>query len=178
MRDLERRIAQLESLVARYRGRKTLNEEEQERTDVIRKVGNSWRIRGRSVKYWPAHYKTRENAENALKAYWANKHECIFRSNKQIKFEDFSSESGKGLIRNIQHFLIKIFGHTLYFDHYTNKSVELYYKGDLIAELLYKDKTDEIVIIPNNITKAPVSFYDTSEYEIQDYLSDLIIGDV
>lgn len=168
----------MKDLVKNFNKHIILNEEEKERKDVIVKVGNSWRIRGRKVKHWPAHYKTREDAENALKAYWANKHECIFRNSKQIKFEDFSSESGKSLIRNIQRFLIKIFGHTLYFDHYTNKSVELYYKGDLIAELLYKDKTDEIVIIPNNITKAPVSFYDTSEYEIQDYLSDLIIGDV
>lgn len=168
----------MKDLVKRFHKHIILNEEEKEHKDVIVKIGNSWRIRGHKVKHWPAHYKTREDAENALKAYWANKHECIFRNSKQIKFEDFRSESGKGLIRNIQHFLIKIFGHTLYFDHYTNKSVELYYKGDLIAELLYKDKTDEIVIIPNNITKAPVSFYDTSEYEIQDYLSDLIIGDV
>jgi hypothetical protein len=168
----------MKDLVKRFHKHIILNEEEKERKDVIVKVGDSWRIRGRSVKYWPAHYKTRENAENALKAYWANKHECVFRSNKHIKYEDFNSENGKDLIRNVQHFLIKIFGHTLYFDHYTSKTVELYYKGDLVAELLYKDKTDEIVIIPNNITKAPVSFYDTSEYEIQDYLSDLILGEV
>jgi hypothetical protein len=167
-----------ESLVERFHKHMVLNEEEQERTDVIRKVGNSWRILGKKTKYWPAHYKTKKDAEDALKAYWANKHECIKQISSPLKLEDFNSESGKDLIRNVQHFLIKIFGHTLYFDHYTSKSVELYYKGNLIAELLYKDNTDEVVIMPDDPDIAPVSFYDTSEYEIQDYLSDLILGDL
>ena len=168
----------LESLVERFRKHVSINEEEQEHTGVIRKVGNSWRILGKKVRYWPAHYKTKTDAENALKAYWANKHECIRRRNKCIKFEDFSSNDGRTLLRNVQHFLIKIFGPSLYFDHYTDKSVDLYYKGNLVAELLYDSKTDEVVVMPNDTDIAPVSFYDTSEYELQDYLSDLILGDV
>lgn len=181
MRDLERRIAQLESLVARYRGHKTLNEEEQERTDVIRKVGNSWRILGKKAKYWPAHYKTKTDAENALKAYWANKHECMKHRHCKLKLEGFSNDDGKELLRNVQHFLIKIFGHTLYFDHYTDKSVDLYYRGDLVAELFFKEATrnqrEEIVIMPADPDFTPVS-KEVSEYELQDYLSDLILGDV
>lgn len=166
---LEARIARLESL---------LNESEKERTDVIRKVGNSWRILGKKTRYWPAHYKTKADAEAALKAYWANKHECKNNRNCKLTLEGFTSDTGKDLLRNVQHFLIRIFGHTLYFDHYTDKSVELFYKGDLVAELLYDGKTDEVVIMPNDPDVAPVSFYDTSEYEIQDYLSDLILGDL
>ena len=172
------KVNKLESLVERFRKHAILNEEEQERTDVIRKVGNSWRILGKKVRHWPAHYKTKTDAENALKAYWANKHECVRRRNKCVKFEDFRSNDGKALLRNVQRFLIKIFGPSLYFDHYTDKAVDLYYKGSLVAELLYDSKTDEVVVMPNDTDIAPVSFYDTSEYELQDYLSDLILGDV
>ena len=50
-----------------------VNEEEKERTDVIVKVGNKWRIKGKKVKYWPAEYDTKADAEAALRAYWANK---------------------------------------------------------------------------------------------------------
>ena len=42
----------LESLVERFRKHAILNEEEQERTGVIRKVGNSWRILGNKVRYY------------------------------------------------------------------------------------------------------------------------------
>lgn len=50
--------------------------------DVIVKVGDYWRIKGHAGKgtntpkrgYWKAKYETREKAENALKAYFANKH--------------------------------------------------------------------------------------------------------
>ena len=48
--------------------------------DVIVKVGNYWRIKGHPNKgtntkegYWKAKYETKEKAENALKAYFANK---------------------------------------------------------------------------------------------------------
>lgn len=47
--------------------------EEKERTDVIVKVGNKWRIKGRKTLYWPAEYDTKADAEAALRAYWANK---------------------------------------------------------------------------------------------------------
>lgn len=50
-----------------------VNEEEKERTDVIVKVGNKWRIKGRKTLYWPAKYDTKADAEAALRAYWANK---------------------------------------------------------------------------------------------------------
>lgn len=62
---LEERIARLESL---------LLEEDDERTDVIVKVGSHWKIKGKKVKYWPANYKTKADAEAALRAYWAGKH--------------------------------------------------------------------------------------------------------
>lgn len=166
---LESRIARLESLICN---------EAKENTDVIVKVGDKWRIKGRKVRYWNAEYDTKADAEDALKAYWANKHECKNNHNHKLMLEGFTSDTGKDLLRNVQHFLIKIFGHTLYFDHYTDKTVDLYYKGDLVAELLYDSKTDEVVVMPNDPDVAPVSFYDTSEYEIQDYLSDLILGDV
>ena len=91
----------LESLVERFRKHVSINEEEQERAGVIRNVGNSWRILGKKTRYWPAHYKTKTDAENALKAYWANKHECIRRHYKQTKFENFSSDDGKSLLRNV-----------------------------------------------------------------------------
>ena len=50
--------------------------------DVIVKVGDYWRIKGHAGKgtntpkrgYWKAKYETKEKAENALKAYFANKH--------------------------------------------------------------------------------------------------------
>lgn len=56
-----------------------LNEELE---DVIVKVGDYWRIKGHAGKgtntpkmgYWKAKYETREKAEAALKAYFANKH--------------------------------------------------------------------------------------------------------
>ena len=167
--DLERRITKLESLVL---------EEDDDEEGVIRKVGNKWRILKKNRKdYWDAEYDTKEDAQAALRAYWANKHECK-NQKSHIVIEGFSSEVGKDLIRNVQSFLIKIFGHTLYFDHYTDKSVDLYYKGKEIAELLYNDKSEEVVIMPDDTDVAPVAFYDTSETEIQDYLSDLILGDL
>ena len=168
--NLSRRIGLLETLLF------------YEDDSVIKKVGSKWRILKKDRKhYWDAEYKTKTDAENALKAYWANKHECIRRHNKQIKFEGFSNDDGKELLRNVQHFLIKIFGHTLYFDHYTDKSVELYYRGDCVAELFFKEATkdisEEIVIMPTDPEFTPVS-KEVSEYELQDYLSDLILGDV
>lgn len=60
---LEDRVARLESLLL----------EDEERSDVIVKVNNKWRIKGRKVKYWPAEYDTKEKAQAALRAYWANK---------------------------------------------------------------------------------------------------------
>ena len=54
---------------------------QEELKDVIVKVGDYWRIKGHAGKgtntpkrgYWKAKYKTREKAENALKAYFTNK---------------------------------------------------------------------------------------------------------
>lgn len=50
-----------------------IKEAEKERTDVIVKVGNKWRIKGKKTLYWPAKYDTKSDAEAALRAYWANK---------------------------------------------------------------------------------------------------------
>lgn len=167
---LENRIARLESLIYN---------EEKENTSVIKKVGNKWKILKKDRKhYWNAEYDTKADAENALKAYWANKHECKNRSHSIIIKEGFTSDLGKDLLKSVQSFLIKIFGHSLYFDHYTDKTVDLYYKGKEVAELLYDDKKEEIVIYPDDNEVAPVSFYDTSEYEIKDFLTDLISGDL
>lgn len=150
-----------------------------ESTDgVIRKVGNKWRILKKNRKdYWDAEYDTKADAQAALRAYWANKHESLLYLDS-FKLEGFNSSIGRSLIRNIQNFLIKIFGHTLYFDHVTNNKADLYYRGDQVAKLLYDDKTEEVIIMPEDNHISPVSFYDTSEYEIKDYLSDLILGDL
>lgn len=170
MNKLEYRVARLESLARKLY--------ESKDKGVIRKVGNKWKILKKNRKdYWDAEYDTKADAEAALRAYWANKHECKDQHGKII-IEGFLSDVGKDLIRNLQSFLIKIFGHTLYFDHYTDKYVDLFYRGDEVAKLFYDDKHEEIVIMPSDIDIAPVSFYDTSEAEIKDYLSDLILGDL
>ena len=166
--DLEYKLSILESLI--------LVESDD---SVIKKVGNVWKILKKDKKsYWNAEYSTKKDAQAALKAYWANKNECKNKHHSIILEEGFTSGICQDLLRNVQHFLIKIFGHTLYFDHYTDKSVDLYYKGKEVAELLYDDKNEEIVIYPEDNEIAPVSFYDTSEYEIKDFLSDLLLGDL
>lgn len=152
--------------------------ESEDDDDVIRKVDNKWKILKKNRKdYWDADYDTKADAEAALRAYLANKHECK-RQTSPIVVEGFLSDVGRDLLRNVQSFLIKVFGHTLYFDHYTDKAVDLLYRGDEVAELYYNDKDEEIVIMPSDTDITPVSFYDTSEAEIKDYLSDLILGDL
>lgn len=58
-----------------------------ERTDVIVKVGNKWKVnyqralaRGLAVsplvKHWNASHDTKADAQAALRSYWANKHEA------------------------------------------------------------------------------------------------------
>lgn len=62
---LERRVKKLED--AMYN--------EEDNNGVIRKVGNKWRILKKNRKdYWDAEYDTKNGAEAALRAYWANKH--------------------------------------------------------------------------------------------------------
>lgn len=63
---LEERVSILEDLL--------LEEDEKERTDVIVKVNGKWRIRGKTQRYWPAEYDTKEKAKAALRAYWAHQH--------------------------------------------------------------------------------------------------------
>ena len=70
--ELLTRITKLESMLT--------EKEDDERTDVIVKVGNKWRIRGKKTKYWDAEYDTKEKAQAALKAYWASKHESLNES--------------------------------------------------------------------------------------------------
>lgn len=44
------------------------------KSGCIKKLGDKWRIiSNKTGKLWPAHYKTKENAESALDAYHANK---------------------------------------------------------------------------------------------------------
>lgn len=62
--ELDYRLSVLESLI--------LDEDD---SGVIRKVGNKWKILKKDRKsYWPANYKTKADAEAALRAYWAGKH--------------------------------------------------------------------------------------------------------
>lgn len=166
---LERRLARLESIINR--------KYESNNDNVIQKVGDSWKILKNNKSYWNVEYKTRIDAEAALQAYYENKLECM-KSRQSLVVEGFLSDIGKNLIRSVQSFLIKIFGHTLYFDHNTDNSIDLFYRGDTVAELLYNDKDEKITIVPSDTAVKPVSFYDTSEYEIKDYLSDLILGDL
>ena len=155
-------------------------EAEKERTDVIVKVGNKWRILGKKVKYWPAEYDTKADAEAALRAYWANKHESFMRNKSpyEIKLEFFNSFNGNELLKKIGLYLRKIFGPTFYFDHITDDKAELFYKGKEIAKMAYNNDTEELSIIPDDNKYSPVAFYDTSEYEINDYLSDLLLGEL
>jgi hypothetical protein len=175
-KDLYKRVTYLEDLLS---DELMLEKEDDDKDSVIRKVGNKWKILKKNRKdYWDADYKTKADAEAALRAYWANKRECKKRILHPLIFEGFTTESGEELIRNVQDFLIKIFGHTMYFDHIEDESADLFYKGNLVASLDFNNRTDEITIIPSDADLDPVVFYDTSEYEIQDYLSDLILGDV
>jgi hypothetical protein len=154
-----------------------VTEAEKNKDSVIVKVGNKWRILKKNRKdYWDAEYDTKEKAQAALRAYWANKRECYAYS-YSIR-EGFRDSLGKDLIKRIQGFLIKIFGPTLYFDHITNDSADLYYRGDEVAALSYNPETEEVIILPEDETLSPVKFFDTSIYEINSYLSDLLLGDV
>ena len=167
----------IQKIIMAYMGKtesRNYSTEDEERTNVIVKVGNKWRIKGKKQKYWDAEYDTKEKAQAALRAYWANKKECY----NQTTTEGFTNSLGKDFIKKVQSFLIKIFGPTLYFDHITNNSADLYYRGDEVAELLYNDKTEEVVISPEDDNLSPVKFYDTSIYEINNYLSDLLLGDI
>ena len=87
LESLEKRVSFLEStyleceddagpLVSKYRSLHLLNEDDSKDDDgVIRKVGNKWKILKKNRKdYWDADYKTKKDAEAALRAYWANKH--------------------------------------------------------------------------------------------------------
>ena len=77
MDKLEYRVARLESLARKLY--------ESKDKGVIRKVGNKWKILKKNRKdYWDAEYDTKADAENALKAYWANKHECKDQHGKII----------------------------------------------------------------------------------------------
>ena len=106
------------------------------------------------VKYWNASYDTKADAQAALMAYWANKHEArkarlSIRNehNERRSFnEGFLSDVGKKWIRDIQHYLITIFGHTLYFDRTTDKETGLFYKGQCVAEFMYNDPREEVII--------------------------------
>ncbi len=75
--ELLARITKLESLLT--------EKEDDERTDVIVKVGNKWKIKGKKQKYWDAEYDTKEKAQAALKAYWANKHESLNESKSLVE---------------------------------------------------------------------------------------------
>lgn len=77
--NLKQRISDLEKKIS----------EAEERTDVIVKVKNKWKIKGKKQKYWDADYDTKADAQAALKAYWANKHESVNNSNKKNLVERY-----------------------------------------------------------------------------------------
>ena len=77
--NLKQRISDLEKKIS----------EAEERTDVIVKVGNKWKIKGKKQKYWDADYDTKADAQAALKAYWANKNESVNNSNKKNLVERY-----------------------------------------------------------------------------------------
>ena len=80
-----------------------LKREAEERTDVIVKVGNKWRIKGKTQKYWDAQYDTKADAQAALRAYWANKKEsyCVENNSTDRLEQTLSrmSDTAYGIIR-------------------------------------------------------------------------------
>ena len=162
--------------------RKNIKSEEKEEDGVIRKVGNKWRILKKNRRgYWDAEYDTKEKAQAALRAYWVNKHEYykwLQDSKNSVNENLFFKDWNNGFLAKLTHYLMTIFGPTAYFDHETENTIELFYKGKRRAELVYNPPSEEIIIIPNDENIPSVSFFDTSEYEIKNYLSDLLLGDL
>lgn len=72
-----------------------LKEADKERTDVIVKVGNKWRIKGKKQKYWDAEYDTKADAQDALRAYWANKGESLVSRIRSIKARKLENKNIK-----------------------------------------------------------------------------------
>lgn len=49
--------------------------EKAKESGVVQKIGDSWRIVSiKKKKIWDAHYDSKSKADDALKAYYANKH--------------------------------------------------------------------------------------------------------
>lgn len=72
-KDLYKRVTYLEELLSYELMLE--KEDDDDKDSVIRKVGNKWKILKKNRKdYWDADYKTKADAEAALRAYWANKH--------------------------------------------------------------------------------------------------------
>ncbi len=168
-------------VILRRTNMKEMTEAEKE-DSVIVKVGNKWRILKKNRKdYWDAEYDTKEKAQAALRAYWANKreyHNWLSSNKVEVTEKLFFKDWNSGFLAKLTSFLIAIFGPTVYFDHENDNSIELYYKGQEVAEMIYNPTSEEVVIMPDDTDLAPVSFYDTSEYEIKNYLSDLLLGDL
>ena len=77
------------------------HEAEKDRTDVIVKVGNKWRIKGKKQKYWDAEYDTKADAQAALRAYWANKGESFRRSLRSLRSAKLEKKNVKEMAGNI-----------------------------------------------------------------------------
>ena len=78
--NLKQRISDLEKKIS----------EAEEKTSVIKKVGNKWKILKKDKKsYWDADYDTKADAQAALRAYWANKHESVNNPNKKNLVERY-----------------------------------------------------------------------------------------
>ena len=107
-----------------------------------------------------------------------NKNKMNEENAESVKLEFFNSFDGNELIKRVGFYLRKIFGSSFYFDHITDNAADLIYRGNEVAKIAYNDNTEEVIIIPENKEYSPVAFYDTSEYEITDYLSDLLLGDL
>ncbi len=85
----EEYIAKADNLRQRISAIEDRLNEAEERTDVIVKVGNKWKVKGKKQKYWDADYDTKADAQAALRAYWANKHESVTNSNKKTLVERY-----------------------------------------------------------------------------------------
>lgn len=76
----------VEELLARITKLESLLTEKEDDSGVIKKVGNKWKILKKDKKsYWDAEYDTKEKAQAALKAYWANKHESLNESKSLVE---------------------------------------------------------------------------------------------
>lgn len=99
-------------------------------------------------------------------------------NNRHVVIEYFKDDDGVSFLRDVYSYLRKIFGVVLYFDRITDQKADLIYKGKQVAHLEYDDRTERITVTPYDKFYKPRWFYDLDNYDIKQYLADLILGDV